>query len=156
MLAGGQREETPAAFPARVNEEPGGGQTSARGEEAPRNPAAEGRARARAPAACPTGEERGQRSGGSERSPSQEEGSDRSSPSPGVHPGDGVSKAQSEEVGLEAGILEYVRIVVSLIEARRVMREEVLEMLRRTRRQHSLVRERRIHYVVRSLDEDPP
>jgi hypothetical protein len=56
-------------------------------------------------------------------------------------------------------MVDYIRVVVSLIEERNVEREEVLEMLDRTRRQHSFVRERRIDYVVRWLrehQEKPP
>jgi hypothetical protein len=46
--------------------------------------------------------------------------------------------------------------VTSLIEGRGMSRDEVLEMLRRVMRQHSLVRERRIDYVVRFLKENSP
>ena len=54
-----------------------------------------------------------------------------------------------------AGILRYVRTVVSLIEARRVSAAEILEMLQRTKRQHSFARERRIDYLLRRLREEP-
>ena len=53
-------------------------------------------------------------------------------------------------------IVEYVRMVVSLIEGRQVTVEEVLEMLARRVRQHSLVRRRRIDQTVDSLHERPP
>jgi hypothetical protein len=45
--------------------------------------------------------------------------------------------------------------VISLLEGRTVHREEILEMLARTKRQHSLVREKRIDYVLRRLREEP-
>lgn len=54
-----------------------------------------------------------------------------------------------------AGILRYVRTVVSFIEARRVSPAEILEMLERTKRQHSFARERRIDYLLRRLGEEP-
>jgi hypothetical protein len=57
----------------------------------------------------------------------------------------------------DPGIVEYVRMVTSLIEGWKVSRDEILEMLERTMRQRSMGRERRIDYVVRFLKEqDPP
>jgi len=56
----------------------------------------------------------------------------------------------------KAELVEYVRLVTSLIEGRRVSRDEVLLMLKRTLRQHGLARERRIDYVLRTLREKPP
>lgn len=53
-------------------------------------------------------------------------------------------------------ILKYVRMVVSLIEGRQVSMAEVLEMLARRVRQHSMVRGRRIDQAVDSLHEQPP
>lgn len=53
-------------------------------------------------------------------------------------------------------ILDYVRIVVGLIEGRRVSLEEVVEMLQRTVRQHRMVRTRRIDQGVGWLHEQPP
>jgi hypothetical protein len=49
----------------------------------------------------------------------------------------------------------YIRVVISLLEERRVQQEEILEMLARTKRQHSFARERRIDYVLRRLREEP-
>lgn len=46
--------------------------------------------------------------------------------------------------------------MVSLIERRRVSRDEVRELLARAVRQHSFARERRIDYVLRTLGEEPP
>jgi hypothetical protein len=53
-------------------------------------------------------------------------------------------------------MVEYVRMVTSLIEERSVSSEEVVEMLRRVLRQHSMVRMRHIDKMVASLNEHPP
>ena len=65
--------------------------------------------------------------------------------------------------GLESGsarwnrlMMEYVRMLVSLIEARSVSRAEILEMLQRVLRQHSLGRRRKIDHAVIWLQEHPP
>ena len=56
----------------------------------------------------------------------------------------------------DAGIVAHVRMVTSLIEARRVSRDEILKMLARALRQHSLGRVRRIDYIVRQLNKASP
>ena len=53
-------------------------------------------------------------------------------------------------------LLDYVRVAVSLIEARRVSLEDVVAMLERTLRQHRMVRTRRIDQGVAWLHEQPP
>jgi hypothetical protein len=53
-------------------------------------------------------------------------------------------------------MLEYVRMVVGLIEARSVSRTEILQMLNRVLRQHSVVRRRKIDHAVFWLHEHPP
>jgi len=53
-------------------------------------------------------------------------------------------------------ILEYVRMVTSLIEGRPVSLAEVLEMLTRILRQHRMARTRRIDQIVARLNEHPP
>ena len=53
-------------------------------------------------------------------------------------------------------MVEYVRMVASLIEGRRVRRGQVLRMLARKMRQHTLVRRRRIDQTVAWLQEEPP
>ena len=65
--------------------------------------------------------------------------------------------------GLESGsagwnrlMLEYVRLLVSLIEARSVSRTEIVRMLQRVLRQHSLGRRRKIDHAVIWLQEHPP
>jgi hypothetical protein len=53
-------------------------------------------------------------------------------------------------------ILDYVRVVISVIEGRRVLLWEIVEMLQRTLRQHRMVRMRRIDQGVAWLNEQPP
>ena len=62
----------------------------------------------------------------------------------------------NEEIMARSPLLTYVCMVMSLIVGHRVSREELLESLRRTLRQHSIGRERRIDYVVRVLNQRPP
>jgi hypothetical protein len=66
---------------------------------------------------------------------------------------------ESEQGGsseFDAVIVEYVRLTTRLIEDRAVSRDEVIEILQRAVRQHSMGRERRIDYVVRHLNKHPP
>jgi hypothetical protein len=53
-------------------------------------------------------------------------------------------------------IVCYLRVVISLIEGRRVSAEEILEMLARTVRQHSIARWRKIDYVLAHLNKRAP
>ena len=53
-------------------------------------------------------------------------------------------------------MLEYVCMVVSLIEARSVSRTEIVQMLQRVLRQHTLVRLGKIDHAVIWLQEHPP
>ena len=55
-----------------------------------------------------------------------------------------------------APVVEYVRMVIGLIEGRRVSRREVLEMLARVLRQHRLGRRRKIDHTLAWLNEHPP
>jgi hypothetical protein len=52
-------------------------------------------------------------------------------------------------------MVAHVRMVTSLIEERKVSRDEILQMLERAVRQHSIGRERRMDYLVRILKEHP-
>jgi hypothetical protein len=61
-----------------------------------------------------------------------------------------------EEIRWDAGIVDYVRMVTSLIEGRPVSRQEILEMLERAMRQHRIVRRRRVDYVQAYLKENAP
>ena len=53
-------------------------------------------------------------------------------------------------------MVEYVRMVVSLIEARSVSLTEIVQMLQRVLRQHSLGRRRKIDHALIWLQEHPP
>jgi hypothetical protein len=53
-------------------------------------------------------------------------------------------------------VVEHVRMVASLIEGWRVSRRQVLEMLARVLRQHSICRRRKIDQTVAWLNEPPP
>lgn len=53
-------------------------------------------------------------------------------------------------------ILEYVCVMLGLIEGRKVALGEVVEMLQRTVRQHRMVRRRKIDQGVAWLNEQPP
>jgi hypothetical protein len=53
-------------------------------------------------------------------------------------------------------LLQYVCVMVGLIEGRPVHLWEVIEMLERTARQHRMVRTRRIDQSVARLHEKPP
>jgi NADH pyrophosphatase NudC (nudix superfamily) len=53
-------------------------------------------------------------------------------------------------------MVDYVRMVVSLIEARWVSRTEILQMLEKVLRQHTMVRRRKIDHAVSWLHEHPP
>ena len=57
---------------------------------------------------------------------------------------------------VEPAMVEHVRMVSSLIEGRRVSRREVLEMLARVLRQHTICRRRKIDQTVAWLNEQPP
>jgi len=55
-----------------------------------------------------------------------------------------------------AGVVGYVAMVVSLIDGRRVSEAEILQMLMRAMRQHSMARRRRMDYVVAQLNKHGP
>ena len=57
---------------------------------------------------------------------------------------------------LNADTVCYLRMVISLIEGRRLSLDEILEMLARAVRQHSMVGRRRIDYVLQYLNEHAP
>jgi len=81
-------------------------------------------------------------------------------------PGEGLDECQSEAMAARTRhaprsrwgepLVEYVRLVSSFIEGRRVSRDEVVEMLGEVLRQHSMARLRRIDHVVRQLNPNPP
>ncbi len=53
-------------------------------------------------------------------------------------------------------MVEHVRMVTSLIEGRWVSSEEILEMLAKVLRQHSMDHPRKVDYVVWKLNQVPP
>jgi hypothetical protein len=67
-----------------------------------------------------------------------------------------MGPAAEEPLPWPRPIVEYVRMVTSLIEGRQVSLAEVLEMLVRVVRQHRMVRTRRIDQIVAQLNEHPP
>ena len=72
-------------------------------------------------------------------------------------PGRGKAAAfESRETSFDAYVVDYLCMAISLIEGRQVSAAEILEMLSRALRQHSLVRGRRIDYVIRRLNERAP
>jgi len=69
---------------------------------------------------------------------------------------DKESDPQVRTNALNGAIVEHVQVVVSLIEGRCVSLKEVLAMLERKMRQHSLGKRRKIEYMMRQLNENPP
>jgi hypothetical protein len=65
-------------------------------------------------------------------------------------------QVEGEGIRLDAAIVGYVGMVTSLIEGRRVSEEEIVEMLVRALRQHSIVRRRRMDYVLAYLKKNAP
>jgi hypothetical protein len=55
-----------------------------------------------------------------------------------------------------AGMVGYIAMVASLIEGWGVSEEEILQMLKRAMRQHSMARRRRMDYVVTQLQKHGP
>jgi len=75
---------------------------------------------------------------------------------PGQGPGLDEAESEPDEIRWNAGIVDYVQMVTSLIEGWPVSRQEILEMLGRAMRQHSIVRRRRVDYVLAYLKENAP
>jgi hypothetical protein len=69
---------------------------------------------------------------------------------------DGKDAAAGGRLDFNAGIVSYIAMAASLIEGRRVSEEEIVEMLVRRMRQHSIVRRRKIDYVVAHLKKNGP
>ena len=67
---------------------------------------------------------------------------------PPPHSDDRPCPGEREEMQFDAGTVRYVGMVVSLIEGRRVSAEEIVEMLVRAVRQHSMDRRRKMAYVL--------
>ena len=62
----------------------------------------------------------------------------------------------SDPLSVAEPVLKHVQVVVSLIEGRPVTRREILEMLARVLRQHSMVRRRKVDQAVDWLNANPP
>ena len=85
-------------------------------------------------------------------------------PQAGAPPASGVPPIELRLEGVvldesslaESPMLPYVRMVVSLIEGVELTCREVLHLLRRAMRQHSIGARRRIDYVLGFLNEHPP
>jgi hypothetical protein len=75
---------------------------------------------------------------------------------PGEVVGRDEPEPEREGIRWDIGIVEYVRLRTSLIEGWPVSRQEILEMLSRAMRQHSIVRRRRMDYVLAYLKENAP
>ncbi|MFH1463634.1 MAG: hypothetical protein ABIO70_04535 [Pseudomonadota bacterium] len=91
--------------------------------------------------------------GGVEESPGVDDGDCSGSPQP-QDPAD--AEVEPGELTIDEGMLEHIQMVTSLIEDREVSREEILEMLERKARQHSIGQEKRKDYVLRRLAEEEP
>ena len=66
-----------------------------------------------------------------------------------------ASRAPRQAGGYDESMLDHVRVVTSLIEGRKVSRQEVLEMLEREKkRQQGIHQEKGTDYVARELTED--
>jgi len=67
-----------------------------------------------------------------------------------------VNPPAPEAPEFPAGMVGYVAMVASLIEGRPVSEEEIVGMLMRAMRQHSMARRRRVDYVVAQLNQHGP
>ena len=67
-----------------------------------------------------------------------------------------ANPAVPETAEFPADMVGYVAMVVSLIEGWRVREAEILQMLARAMRQHSMARRRRMDYLVAQLHKHGP
>ncbi len=68
----------------------------------------------------------------------------------------GGRQLERDGIRLDTAMVGYVRMVTSLIEERRVSEEEIVQMLVRAMRQHSIARQRRMDYVLAYLKKNGP
>jgi hypothetical protein len=66
------------------------------------------------------------------------------------------SGAKTNAAKANSLVIEYVRMVISLIEGRRISRRQVLRMLEKVVRQHTMSRRRKVDHAVAWLNEEPP
>jgi len=71
-------------------------------------------------------------------------------------PDENIPHPDAAEGDWNARTVGYVRMATSLIEGRRVSFDEILKMLSRVLRQHSIGRRRRIDYIVGHLNKASP
>jgi hypothetical protein len=71
-------------------------------------------------------------------------------------PSDRPRPRKPKRLGWNPLMVEHVRMVVSLIEGRRISRQAVRRMLARKLRQHTMCRRRQIDQTVAWLNEAPP
>jgi len=79
----------------------------------------------------------------------------RNKPIPAVEPEPSAPPLACEKQ-IPPLLVSYVQRVVSALEGRRVSRAEILAMLSKEMRQHSMVRQRRMDQIIQSLHERPP
>jgi hypothetical protein len=65
-------------------------------------------------------------------------------------------KVEVEGRELSGELVDYVQVVTSLIEGRWIRRGEIILLLGRILRQHSIAREQRMDYVMRYLSSSSP
>jgi len=75
---------------------------------------------------------------------------------PGQQAREGDGPAQAVCGPWPEPLVEHVRVVVSLIEGRRVSRAEILQMLAKVFRQQGMGRRKKIDHAVAWLNEHPP
>lgn len=66
------------------------------------------------------------------------------------------SEANAEDNPLNPHTVKYVRLVVSHIEGRKISVSQVLELIRKKMRQHSIGFRRKPDYIVAYLKKNPP
>ncbi len=86
----------------------------------------------------------------------QKRGRPKSDGQPSAAPPASVPVTESNSAPCDPLLLEYVRMMVSLIEGRTVSRTEILEMLKKDLRQHSPPKRRKSDQTVAWLHEHPP
>ncbi len=69
---------------------------------------------------------------------------------------DDSDQENAEDLEFDEGMVEHIQMMTGLIEEREVSHDEVVAMLRRLMRQHSLGGEKRLDYILRYLKENPP
>lgn len=74
----------------------------------------------------------------------------------GDEPGKAAREVVPYRYRFDAGMLGYVGMVTSLIEGRRVNRDEILQMLDRAVSQHRMASRGKMDYVLWRLKESPP